>query len=95
MVLIGLYSSAVSIAADTNLRVSIRKSAIDKSKLLDNIGSVQMEQEIIKDVSKIEKEQSATIEDETGVVSSTSEEDIRDYLGIVMIEVKGNPAHTG
>jgi len=33
VVLIGLYYSAVSIAADTNLRVNIRKSALDKSKL--------------------------------------------------------------
>jgi hypothetical protein len=56
-VLIGLYYSAVSIGADTNLRISIRKSALDKSKLLDSIGAARMEQEIINDVTKIEKAQ--------------------------------------
>lgn len=94
VVLIGLYYSAVSIAADTNLRVNIRKSALDKSKLLDSIGAAQMEQEIIKDVTKIEKEQSTTIEEETGVAPSTTIEDLREYVQFVMKEVKGNPAHT-
>jgi hypothetical protein len=95
VVLIGLYYSAVSIAADTDLRVSIRKSAFDKSRLLDSIGLAQMEQEIVKDVTKIEKDQSAKIEDETGVEPSTSIEDIREYVQMVMKEVKGNPAHIG
>jgi hypothetical protein len=96
VVLIGLYYSAVSIAADTNLRVNIRKSALDKSKLLDSIGAAQMEQEIIKDVTKIEKEQSITVEEETGVVPvpSTTIEDLREYVQLVMKEVKGNPAQT-
>jgi len=35
-----------------------------------------MEQEIIKDVTKIEKEQSITVEEETGVVPSTTIEDL-------------------
>ncbi|MDQ3839319.1 MAG: hypothetical protein M3297_08630 [Thermoproteota archaeon] len=91
VVLIGLYSSAVSIAADANLRVSVRRSALDKSKLLDNIGSAEMEQEIINDVTK----QSATIEDETGVVPPTSTEDIREYLQSVLKEVKENPRGSG
>lgn len=53
-----------------------------------------MEQEIITDVTKIAKEQSATIENQTGVMSSTTTEDTREYLQIVIKEVKGNPAHT-
>jgi hypothetical protein len=86
VVLIGLYSSAVSIAADSNLRVSVRRSALDKSKLLDIIGSAEMEQEIINDVTK----QSAIIEDKTGVASPTSPEDIREYLQSVLKELKGS-----
>ena len=39
MILVGLYSSAVSVSSDTDLRRFIRKSAVNQSKLLDSIGS--------------------------------------------------------
>ena len=46
LILIGIYSSATSVAQDAKLRVSIRKSVEQQSKLLDTIGTAQMEQEI-------------------------------------------------
>ena len=46
LVLLGIYSSAISVAQDTKLRQTIRKSAIEESKLLLSIGSAQLEQEI-------------------------------------------------
>jgi hypothetical protein len=39
------------------------------------------------------RSQSVTIEESTGVVPSTTVEEIREYVQIVMKEVKGNPAH--
>ena len=39
----GLYYSAISVSQDTALRKSIRKSVMDQSKLLDKIGTAQME----------------------------------------------------
>ncbi|PWU82122.1 MAG: hypothetical protein DLM72_03420 [Candidatus Nitrosopolaris wilkensis] len=42
----GIYSSAVSIGSDSGLSQSIRKSAIQQSKLLDSIGTAHMEQNI-------------------------------------------------
>ena len=50
---LGFYFSAISIAQDTKLRQSIRDMAIKESKLLDSIGTAQMEQQIQKKVLKI------------------------------------------
>jgi len=46
MVLIGIYSSAISVSEDSKLRQSIRNFAIKESRLLDSIWTAQMEQEI-------------------------------------------------
>lgn len=42
----GLYFSAVSISQDMALRQSIKKSVMEQSKLLHNIGTAEMENEI-------------------------------------------------
>ena len=42
----GLYSSAITVSQDISLRHSIRKSVTEQSKLLDSIGTAQMEQEL-------------------------------------------------
>ena len=41
----GLYFSAISVSQDITLRQSIRKSVTEQSKLLDNIGTAEMEKE--------------------------------------------------
>ena len=46
LLLIGIYSSAISVSEDSKLRQSIRNSALRETKLLDSIGMAQMEQEI-------------------------------------------------
>jgi hypothetical protein len=46
----GIYSSAISVAEDSELRKSIRRYAIEESRLLDSIGMAQMEREIEKRV---------------------------------------------
>ena len=38
MLLVGIYSSAISVSHDIKLRQSIRKLAVKESKLLDSIG---------------------------------------------------------
>ena len=44
----GLYFSAISVSQDLTLRQSIRKSVMEQSKLLDNIGTAEMEKEVQK-----------------------------------------------
>ena len=48
----GLYFSAISVSQDLTLRQSIRKSVMEQSKLLDNIGTAEMEKEVQKRVHR-------------------------------------------
>lgn len=83
----GLYSSAVTVSQDTTLRQSIRRSVTEQSKLLDNIGTAQMEQELQSRVLTIAKKNSDALAEESGVETSMNEDDMKDYLEIVMNEI--------
>jgi hypothetical protein len=85
---IGWYSLALSIAQDKKLRETIRKEVKDESKLLDNIGKAEMEQEVQNRVMKIVREQEQTMKEETGISTSMQENDIKVYLEQAIKEVK-------
>lgn len=94
MMIVGLYSSAMSVSEDDKLRKSIRKNAMEESKLLDSIGTAQMGQEIERKVMQIErkvmemaKENADEMEVETGIKPSLEEPDMKKYLEEVMQEV--------
>jgi signal transduction histidine kinase len=87
MVLIGIYSSAVSISQDIKLRKVIRKSTIEESKLLISIGSAQLEQEIQSRAVKVAKEQQQTMAEQTGVQSSLTDQDMKQYVSEVLKEI--------
>lgn len=53
LILIGIYSSAMSVAQDSELRRSIRQSAQDQAGILREIGTSQMENEIRKRVKMV------------------------------------------
>jgi hypothetical protein len=88
LILVGVYSSAISVAQDSKLRQSIRKFAIKESKLLDSIGSSQMEQEIQRKVIIMTKEHRDRMMEETGVQSSLNKEDVNQYLEEVLKEIQ-------
>jgi hypothetical protein len=88
LVLVGIYSSAISISQDANLRREIRHLAIRESKLLDNIGTAQLEQEIVKRVVTVAKKHSVSITEKTGVQPSLSEDDMKLYMTEVLREIK-------
>jgi hypothetical protein len=88
LVFIGIYSSAISVAEDSKLRQSIRNYAIKESRLLDSIGTAQMEQEIEKRVLALTKQNQDKLAEESGIQSSLTEEDMKEYLGQVLEEVK-------
>jgi hypothetical protein len=87
-IMVGIYSSAISISEDSELRRSIRRSAIKESKLLESIGIAHMEQEIQKRVLRLAKEQEETMVGQTGIQSSLDEHDMKEYLEQVINEVK-------
>jgi Tfp pilus assembly PilM family ATPase len=85
---VGIYSSAISVSQDVKLRQSIRKILVKESKLLDSIGTAEMQQEIQRRVMRITKKHQGSMEEETGVQSSLNEEDIKEYLDEVMQEIR-------
>jgi hypothetical protein len=88
LILVGIYSAAISVAQDVNLRKSIRKIVEQQSNLLDNIGTSQMEQEVRRKVVKVMKDLSYQTEEKTGIQTSFEEQDIKEYLNKVIEEVK-------
>ena len=82
---VGLYSSAIAVSQDSSLRTSIRASLLE---LVDNIGTAQMEQEIEKRVLKVAREQQEVLRERSGIESSLTEKDMKEYLEQVIKEVK-------
>lgn len=88
LILVGVYSSAISVSNDMELRKMIRKYALSESKLLDNIGFAQMEQEIERRVMTISKEKEEAMVRETGLPASIDEDNMKQYLGNVIREIR-------
>jgi hypothetical protein len=83
---IGLYVCAISLAQDSSLRKTIRKSKIG---LVDNIGTAQMEQEVRKRILKMVEDGKDKMEEQTGGLSySVTERDVREYVELVIDEKK-------
>ena len=83
----GLYSSAVTVSQDIALRNSIRKSVTEQSKLLHDMGTAQMQQELESRVITITKKLSDKMEEETGVEASMTVEDMKEQIEMVKKEV--------
>ena len=84
----GIYSSSISIASDAVLRQIIRKSLLDYSKLLDNIGLADINRELEKHTEFIWKKHRETIKEETGIEPATSEVDMRNYVHDLISELQ-------
>jgi hypothetical protein len=94
MMVIGLYSSAISVSQDDKLCKTIRRNALEESKLLHSIGIGQMKHEIERKVKQIERKvmemakgDADELEVETGVKPSLEEPDMKKYFEEVMQEV--------
>jgi hypothetical protein len=90
LVLIGIYSAAVSVAQDIKLRGSIKKMALEEVKFLDVIGTAQMEQQIIGKVLSVSKQNRDEMKEKSGLEISLEEEDMTRYLQDVLKEVRNS-----
>jgi hypothetical protein len=88
LLFIGLYSSAFSVSGDVSLRKSIRNMVLDQTKFLEKIGTAQMERQLQQTVLNLAKEQNDMMKLESGVESSMTENEVKDYLQSVLNEVK-------
>jgi hypothetical protein len=84
--LLGIYNSAILVSANTSLRKSIHKHALE-SRLLSLIGHSEFEKEIQKTVSKI-TEDKASLEMSTETQFELDENELRRFLDIMIREVK-------
>ena len=88
--LIGVYSSAISVSQDRNIRKYIENYA-KQLTFLGGIGSSEMEKEIQKIVKNVMTEVEAkaqTLENTTGIESSLQEQDIKEYIKIAIQEAR-------
>ena len=88
LLLIGIYSSAISVAEDSKLRQTIRRLAVRETKFLDSIGTAQMQDELQRRVLRLVKEQRANLTLDTGVEPSLNEPEFKQYLYEVIEEIK-------
>jgi hypothetical protein len=84
----GLYSAAITVSQDTTLRQSISKSIREQSKLLDSIGTAQMERELQSRVLTLARKAADDLKEKSGVEVSITEDEARDYLEEVLKELK-------
>ena len=86
---VGIYSSALSVANDVQLRRIIRKSVEQQSDLLDNIGSAEMERQLQNRVLLLTKDIPNEMTEETGIEPSLQDEkELRNYIQKVIDEVR-------
>jgi hypothetical protein len=84
----GIYASAISISSDARLRQTIRQSLLDQSKLLDNIGMADINRELEKQTEDMIKKHYETMKKETGIESSISDVEAKNYLEEVVAEIQ-------
>ena len=92
--LIGVYSSAISVSQDRNIRKYIKNYA-KQLTFLGGIGSSEMEKEIqkiVKNVMTEVDEKTRNLESTTGIESSLEEQDIKEYVKIAIQEVSRKQA---
>jgi hypothetical protein len=88
-ILIGFYSSSISVAHDNELRRYIRKSVKDGFDLLYKIGTSEMTQEIQDKVIKAVQKQEVLLFQESGINSSLDMDEAKRYIDEVLKEIKG------
>jgi hypothetical protein len=84
----GIYSSAISIASDQKLRNLIRNSLLSDSKLVNEIGLANLSIEREQEVRNMADRHREDIEAETGIESSTSEDETKCYIDQVIAELR-------
>src|SRR5829696_5187365 len=86
--LVGIYSSSISIASNASFRRSLKGTIIEQLKLLDTIGEAQYRRELENRVLSMAKRNLNPVVNELGVNASMTEEDVKDYIGQVIDELK-------
>ena len=86
---LGIYSVALSVAQDSELRHLARKY-VKEYALLDTLGNAQENAEIMRKLVRLIHQHADAMEKETGVESSMLDDnEVRRYLDLVIVETRG------
>jgi hypothetical protein len=85
LLLIGLYSTAVSLSQQAQLRKKIRNSIDEQHiKLIDGIGMSQLQREIDKKIEPIIHRHAEQMNMQTSLESTVSEEEVKQYMNEIL-----------
>lgn len=87
IVVLGVYTSSISVSTDLELRNTMRRFARTEGKLIHSIASMENEKELENKVKEIIKSKLLQAEEKTGVESSLDESDLADYMREVIKEI--------
>jgi hypothetical protein len=87
IVVLGVYTSSISVSTDLELRNTMRRFARTEGKLIHSIASMENEKELENKVKEIIKSKLLQAEEKTGVESSLDESDVADYMREVIKEI--------
>lgn len=89
MLLVGIYSSAISMSKDSSIRRLIRISILKESNIVDILGIPEMERKLAQKVSKIAKNHADEMSYNIGVrLLNDDDDDINQYLDDLISEIK-------
>jgi hypothetical protein len=83
----GVYSSAVSVSTDTELRKMIRRFLLDRSGFVDSIGSANLDLELRKLVFSMSKKYVESVKENTDLELQISDSEYHQYLDETIQEV--------
>jgi hypothetical protein len=92
MLLVGIYSSAISMSKDSSVRRLIRTSILKESNIVDILGIPEMERKLAQKVSKMAKNHADGMSYNMGVRLLNDDDDINQYLDDVINEIKAKKA---
>jgi hypothetical protein len=87
LIMIGIYSSAISMSQDSKLRQVVRKAASNQLRLLENIGMSETEDTITNRVLEISVRYEQELKDASVIEPTYSKDDIEKYIHDVLAEV--------
>jgi hypothetical protein len=87
-ILYGIYSSSVSLSQDVNLRDLIRKSATSQLKFLTSMSRGYLQNRVINQVYETTQKFEENIEEQSGIPSSLTKDEIKLYIRQVIDELR-------
>jgi len=84
LIFVGIYLTALSISQDSILRSSIRRSVENEVEFLNSIGNAEMNNRILERVLLTSKNIAQIMPEETGISSSLTDNEIKEYVEVVL-----------